>query len=154
MEREGDTINTVCVAIYSFDQIARKSIPHPYTLIERSSRNQIAFRRYRYTCDTIFNAQGDTILTGIHVPHSHSTINTTRHKISTITRDVHRANFLLMAIEFLSDNMICDIPNLLSAISMSVTTKKSREYILTLTSLSSAPVIRYLPLGLKHMLRM
>lgn len=152
--RERHTVDAILVAIgtfQSFNQVSGVRIPHADALVEGSGSHQLAVRRDCHGRNAIFYAERQHILTRFNVPHANRAIAATGRNVPTIAGKVERVNVLLVAVECVPDGATLNIPYLKHC-----QREHSRASCLSHTRicLSSAPVARYRPSGLKHTLRM
>ena len=154
VRREGNRVDAIFVALAAFeafDQIAAGRVPHAYTLIEGPSSDVSSVWGDGDGGDAIFNAENEYLLADVNVPETDGLVATARGDVSAVTREIERVDVLFVTGKDVPDFLGLDIPNLARLLD---TTNICIYDQHTLINLSSAPVARSLPSGLKHTLRM
>ena len=173
---KGDRVHTVLVAIWvlqTLHQVTSGGVPHADALVQGTGSHVAAIGGHGYSSNTILDAEGVDKLAIENIPQTNSLVSTTRGDEATITSKVQRVDVLLVSTEDVLDGARVDIPNLVVSLSQLFfsfplflsfffssdlldTSMPVVHFILKLTRicLSSAPVARYLPSGLKQTLRM
>lgn len=152
--RERHTVDTVLVAVGPLETLHKQpsgNIPHADALVKRSSRHVLCVGRNGHCSHAILYRQCEDIDAGFDIPESDSTITTARRNGSAIAGKVKGIDVLLMASKGVANGSCRNIPYLNT---VSYETSEILSSCLTLIILSSAPVAKYLPSGLKHTLRM
>lgn len=156
---ERHTVNTVFVSwisallFKSLQQVACLHLPDTHALVKTSSSQETVVRRNSDSRDAIFNSEDLDTLVVLNVPKAHGTVSGTRGDVSSIRGIVEGIDVLLMAPEFVPDLAGIDFPDLWRSVNID-TRLRVKTRILTRITLSSAPVAKKIPSGLKHTLRM
>ncbi len=151
--RKGDRVHAVLVPIGSFQTLHQESgrgIPDANALVKRTGRHVLGIGRDGDRGYTVLDGQGENHLSGLNVPETNGAISTSGSDGSTIASEIQRVNVLLVSGEGVPDGALLDIPDLDGSVhALDKTGKKP-----TRINLSSAPVARNRPSGLKQTLRM
>jgi hypothetical protein len=151
--RECHAVNTIFVAIRTLealDKIPVLYVPDAYTLVQRSGSHELGVWGDCNCCHTVFDTEGKQVGRGLNVPEPDSPVTATRSNRTTVTCKVKGVDVLIMAGESVADGARGNVPDLVKLASL--LPQHGRQH--TLINLSSAPVARYLPSGLKHTLLM
>jgi hypothetical protein len=153
VRRKGNRVDAVFVALAAFkalDQIPAGRVPHAYTLIKGSSGDVASVGGDGDSGDAVFDAKYEHLVAGVDVPETDGFVAAARGDVSAVAREVEGVDVLFVAGEGVADSLGLDVPNLVRLLeTKSICTCDQ----LTLINLSSAPVARSLPSGLKHTLR-
>lgn len=148
------TIHTVLVAMLAFqsdDKLASLNVPHTDALVERSRCDVEVVWRNGHGGDAILNGEVGDLHVGFEIPETDTPVATTGSNNLSIPGKVERVNILFVAGELVLDCAAGNVPDLVSVSSGCLHVSRQKH---TLMTLSSAPVARYCPLGLKQTLRM
>ena len=102
----------------------------------------------------VFDPQVDHTLPLFDIPDSGRLVPRSRNEEPAITRKVERVDFLHVPLEEMADSFLFNVPDLARVSAMCLIKIPGRGIRLTLICLSSAPVAKYFPSGLKQILRM
>lgn len=144
------------LAIGLLDHVAVVHVPDSNTLVKRASSDKLAIRRHRNGGDAIFDGEGNDAAVLLDVPDSDGPIARSGSNVDAVAGEVERIDVLLVAGELVANLALFDVPDLLSREPRFSVCSNTNDLMdgLTRMILSSAPVARYLPSGLKHTLRM
>ena len=156
IRRECDRIHAILVtfnAIQTLREITSASVPHSHTLIQRSCRDKGTIRGHGHCSHPIFDLECQNFFTCINVPDSDRMIPTARCDELAVTSEIKRIDVLFMTGEGVLDCLCGNVPDLIATVSSLVRGESELAGRLTRICLSSAPVARYFPSGLKQTLR-
>lgn len=151
---KSDRVHAVLVskiALKTNNELAGNGIPDPHALIKGARGNEAVIRGDGNCRHAILDGQMKYLRVGLKIPQADSTIATARCNNPAIAGEVKGINVLVMASELVLNSSGRNIPDLDQLVECTMLSLKKR---LTLITLSSAPVARYAPLGLKHTLLM
>jgi hypothetical protein len=109
-------IYRVLVAIRTLetlDEIPISGIPHADALVKGTGGDVLGVGGDGDSGHTIFNAEGQDVLTSLNIPEAHSAVATAGGDGAPITSEVERVDVLLMTSEAIPDRPVGDIPDLI-----------------------------------------
>jgi hypothetical protein len=154
VRREGHRVDAVFVALAAFealDQVATGRVPHADTFIERSRGDVASVGGDGDGGDAILDAEYEDLLADVNVPKTDRLVAAAGGDMSAVTREIEGVDVLFVTGKGVTDLPVLDIPNLARLLDTNSVGIYDEH---TLINLSSAPVARSLPSGLKHTLRM
>jgi hypothetical protein len=112
--REGDTVNTILVAIRSLETLHQNTgvdIPDAHTLVERTGSNVARVGRDGNRRDAILDRQGQHRVAAFDIPQTDGAVTTARSDRTTITSEIQTIDVLLVTREGVADRPVGDIPD-------------------------------------------
>lgn len=152
---ECDRVDAILVALLTFEPLqdeALVEVPNPDALVERPSRYVLRIGGDGHRRDTVLDRQCQDVGACLDVPQADGAITAAGCDRTAVAREVERVDVLLVAGEGVANLLLVNVPDLHGLVSECIRVRKGVEPP-TLISLSSAPVARYRPSGLKQTLR-
>ena len=153
--RKGDTVDAVLVALLALEfhnKLSALDIPNTDALVERTGGDEAVVGRDGHRSDTILDGEVGDLVVPLEIPQANTAIAAAGCNDLAVAREVERIDVLFVAGELMLDLAAGNIPHLHRK--SAIIQVKAELMKLTRMTLSSAPVARYWPLGLKHTLLM
>jgi hypothetical protein len=154
VRREGYTIDTILVAVgtlQTLEQVTHLDVPDPHALVKRAGCNELGVGRNGDRRHAILDGERQVAVARLQIPDPDGPVATARGNGASVAGEIERVNVLIVTGERGANLSLLDIPDLGESV---LARKPSTKTKLTLINLSSAPVARYLPSGLKQTLLM
>ena len=155
---ESNTVDAIPVSTQPLHQLSSRDIPDAHNCVQAPGSDVLTIRTDGNGGDTSVIVQWIVIIDSKnfrgsvnHIPNPGGFIARSRNDKPSIGGEIKRVDFLLVTIKNVADALLCDIPDLGHMSVGNQETPESRWR--TRICLSSAPVARYLPSGLKQTLR-
>jgi hypothetical protein len=154
VRREGYTIDTILVAVgtlQTLEQVTHLDVPDAHALVERAGRNELGVGRNGDRRHAILDGERQVAVARLQIPDPDGPVATAGSNGAPVAGEIERVDVLVVTGERGADLSLLDVPDLDELV---CARKPPTRTKLTLISLSSAPVARYLPSGLKQTLLM
>jgi hypothetical protein len=152
---KSNTVHTILMALLAFgalDQHAGLRVPDADAFVEGAGGDVATVWGDCDRRDAVFDLEREHALVLLDVPEADGAVTGAGGDVAAVGGEVEGVDVLVVTGEAVADGFGGDVPDLIVCVSCVYLTIVCDE--LTLMILSSAPVAKYLPSGLKHTLRM
>lgn len=147
------TVLVALLALGALNKNTSRCVPNAYALVETTGSNVTSIGRHGNGGNSIFDREGEHTLVVMKIPKSDCSVARSGSNVSAVRGEVKRINVLVVAGELVADLLGGNIPNLRYLLARKLRAHPTRIE-LTRMILSSAPVARKRPSGLKQTLLM